>query len=466
MTKDKSINVRSLALEVLIDVLENGVYSSEAIHTMLQVYQYLDKKDRAFLTRLCEGTIERTIELDYILNQYSNIKTDKMKPVIRNILRMAVYQIKYMTQVPHRAACNEAVKLAARRGFSSLKGFVNGVLRTISRDLEIIEYPKKEKDPIFYLSICYSMPKWLISNWVERYGLEVTEQIAGDFLEEKKTTIRCNTMLITPQQLKQELEKEQIIVEDGIYFPYEMRISSYDYIRKIKAFQEGKFSIQDAASMCVASAAGIKEGDHILDLCAAPGGKSLHAAELLRGSGLVISRDITEQKVALIKENAKRLHINNIQIECRDALEEDIQKKEWADIVIADVPCSGLGVIGKKTDIKYKTTKQQQQQLAAMQRELLKQAANYVKQNGILMYSTCTFGSIENEENIRWFISEYPFVLESMESCLPEPFLSIPTVKEGYIELLPGIQKTDGFFIAKLRKIDHLKIMERVWLSE
>lgn len=452
LAEEQSINLRELVLTILMEVLENNQYSSAVINNTLKKYQFLEKQERAFLSRLSVGVIERMIELDYILNQFSSVKVKKMKPVIRNILRMGVYQILFMDQVPDSAACNEAVKLAKKKGFHSLGGFVNGVLRTISRNPDKIKYPNEKEDETAYLSITYSMPDWILKNWLLEYNEDVVQCMAEASLQDKKVTIRCNLAKTTPEELKELLKKDDISVEDGAYLSYAVKIFGYNYMNRIKAFTEGYFQVQDESSMLVAQVAGIKENNYVIDVCAAPGGKSLHAAELLKGTGKVSARDLTEYKVSLIKENIERLGYKNIEAMVQDAMElrsEDINK---ADVVFADLPCSGLGVIAKKPDIKYKITPEQMESLAKLQRDILSVVHQYVKKDGILIYSTCTVNKKENLDNVRWLENEYGFVLDSLDPYLPEE-LQESSTKEGYLQLLQGIHETDGFFIARLRKI-------------
>lgn len=445
------VNVRELSLEVLMKVLEDGEYSSAVIGQVLTIYQYLEKQERAFFTRLCEGTIERALELDYILNQFSKVKVKKMKPVIRNILRMGVYQLKYMEQVPDSAACNEAVKLAQRKGFHNLKGFVNGVLRNVGRNLDKISYPSREEQPILYLSVCYSMPEWIVTRWITQYGLEQTEAMLKAVFAERPTTIRCNCSKISVEELKETLGKEQVAVENGFYVNEALRISDYNYLQKLESFRQGLFTVQDESSMLVALAAGIKEGDQVVDVCAAPGGKSLHAAELLQGTGNVSARDLTEQKISKIEENKQRLGVKNLDVKVWDATAKDEAMEAYADVVIADLPCSGLGVMGKKNDIKYKASPEGIEELVKLQREILQVVSSYVKTGGTLIYSTCTVNQTENEENMRWIEKELGLTLESLDPFIPEK-LQNHTTKKGYLQLIPGIHKTDGFFLARFRK--------------
>lgn len=428
----KEMNVRELALEVLLEI-EKGEKSHLVLRSVLEKYQYLTKQERAFLTRVTEGTIERMMELDYIINQYSKVKVKKMKPVIRNLLRLAVYQIKYMDNVPDSAACNEAVKLAGKKGFGNLKGFINGVLRNIARNLDQIEYPKKDQT-IPYLSVIYSMPEWIVEMWVSDYGREKTEEILQNFYLERPTTIRVNENQISKAELKDKLEKEGVKVEEHPFLQSALLISEYDYLGALDSFLEGDFQVQDAASIQVAESAGIKEGDYIIDVCAAPGGKALHAAQMLHGTGFVEARDLTEYKVSLIRENIWRMGFTNIEAVQQDATVFDKASEAKADVVIADLPCSGLGVLAKKTDLKYKMTPKTQKEVAALQRQILGTVHRYVKPGGTLIYSTCTICRSENEENTKWFVENHPQFELHWEK-----------------QIFPG-RETDGFFIAKFTR--------------
>lgn len=429
---EKEVNERELALAILLEV-ERGEKSHLVLRNVLEKYQYLSKQERAFLTRLAEGTVERKLELDYIINQFSKVKTDKMKPVIRNILRMAVYQLKYMNQVPQSAACNEAVKLAVKKGFGNLRGFVNGVLRNIARNLEQIEYPSVE-DRTAYLSVKYSMPEWIVKMWLKDYGMEKGMEIMEGVYAERPTTIRVNQNQISKEALIQKLETEGVQVEEHPFLDSALMISGYDYLGSLESFCEGDFQIQDAASIRVCECAEIKEGDYIIDVCAAPGGKALHAAQILNGTGHVEARDLTEYKVSLIQENIWRMGFTNIEAVQQDATIFEPSSEEKADVVIADLPCSGLGVLSKKTDLKYKMTPETEKEVAVLQRQILEVVNRYVKKGGTLIYSTCTICKAENEENTKWFIEHHPeFELEKETQIFPA-------------------RETDGFYIAKFKR--------------
>lgn len=423
------VNTRDLVVEILLLVTRDGQYSHIALNQVLEKYQYLDKSDRAFITRVTEGTLERMIELDYITDQFSKVKVKKMKPVIRAIVRSAVYQLKYMDSVPDSAVCNEAVKLAVSRGFGGLRGFVNGVLRSIARNLDSVQYPPEGTKE--YLSVRYSMPPWILEQWLAWYTPEQVEQMLRNFLEEKPTSIRCNLHQISREDLKRKLAGEGVKAEEVPELPCALLISGYDYLGALPSFQEGDFQVQDTSSMLVAERANPREGDYIIDVCAAPGGKALHLADKLRGTGMVQARDISDYKVGLIWDNIRRAGMENIEAVRWDATVLDEESVEKADIVIADLPCSGLGVLGRKSDLKYRMTREGEKELAALQRQILSQVWRYVKPGGKLVYSTCTINREENEENAAWFQAEYPeFRLVSEE------------------QLLPGQQAGDGFYIA------------------
>lgn len=445
---------RELVLGVLLEVTRDGEYSHISLRNVLTKYQYLDKRDRAFITRVVEGTLEHMIEIDYIINQFSKVKVNKMKPVIRNILRSAVYQLKYMDSVPNSAACNEAVKLATKKGFLSLKGFVNGVLRNIERNLEHITYPD-EANEMEYLSVKYSIPEWILQKWLAQYDRDTVETMLADFQKEKPTTIRVNRNVMTREELVKSLKKQGVHVENHPYLADALWISSYDYLADLDSFQKGAFYVQDISSMLVAHLANPKEGDVVIDVCSAPGGKSLHMAELLGGTGRVEARDLTDYKVNLIWENIQRSGMKNIEAVRWDATVLDEESVEKADIVVADLPCSGLGVLGKKTDLKYKMTEQTQKDLVELQRDILSKVKSYVKPGGTLIYSTCTINEAENMGNVEWFLAENKeFELASVKGDLCEE-LSRSVVNEGCLQLLPGIHKSDGFFIAKFKKVKH-----------
>lgn len=435
----KPTESREIILDILMEILEKGGHSHVILRQALEKYQYLEKQDRAFITRVVEGTIEYRLTIDAVIDQCSKVKTGKMKPVIRTILRMAVYQILWMDRIPDSAACNEAVKLAVKRRFAGLKGFVNGVLRTIVR--------RKEEFVFEDWILRYSMPSWLIEMWKQQYPAETVQQMLESFLKEQLTTVRCNLDLASVEEITESLKAQQVQVTASPLSAHGLLLEKYDYLEGLEAFQRGWIQVQDASSGFVGDIADPQPGDVVLDVCGAPGGKSLHIADKLKGTGLVVVRDLTEQKIRLVEENLERTGFTNIRAEVWDALEFDPQWERKADIVIADLPCSGLGIIGKKPDIKYQVSSQSLKELAALQRQILNVVSRYVKPGGKLIYSTCTVNQEENEGQRNWFLEHFPFRSQNIEGMLGEA-VQEESMKEGYLQLLPGRYPCDGFFIA------------------
>ena len=451
------VNIRAVVLDILTEIEKEGEFSHITINNALLKYQYLDRTQRAFINRLSLGTIECRIEMDYILNQYSKTPVNKMKPLIRRIMRMAVYQIIYMENVPDSAACNEAVKLAAKRGFTGLKGFVNGVLRNISRNKDNITYPDKAKETKKYLSVKYSMPEWIIELWNTNMSYEEIEDILAGMKKDKKTYIRCNTLKGGTDYIKKILEEEGVTVTEVSGLSYAYEISGYDYLTALKSFNEGLYQIQAISSMMAGEYVKPSTDSLIVDVCAAPGGKSINAAlklaeaaydnkdipesgiskEVLKGiTGRVIARDVSDYKASLIDDNVARLGIPYIDVEVHNALEFDEELEGKADIVIADLPCSGLGIMGRKPDIRYNITKEKIDDIISLQRDILKVVSRYVKTGGTLVYSTCTINRAENEDNADWICNTLGFS------------------KDGeYRQMLPSAKAdNDGFFVAGLIK--------------
>jgi len=440
----KRTDSREIALDILFEILEKGSLSHLVLRQALDKYQYMDKPDRAFITRVTEGTIEYRITIDAILDQCSSVKVPKMKPLIRTLLRMSVYQIFWMDRVPDRAVCDEAVKLAVKRRFHGLKGFVNGLLRTIIR----------QKDSFIFhdWSVRYSMPQWLIDHWQKTWPAAVVEQMLKAFLEDIPTTVRCHLNRKSQEEIVASLKTQGVTVKPSPLSRQALLLTNYDYLESLEAFREGWIQVQDVSSGFVGMAADPRPGDKILDVCGAPGGKSLHAADLLKGSGMVTVRDLTEEKVRLIEDNITRAGFKNIEAEVWDALNYDESWKDRADIVLADLPCSGLGIIGKKPDIKYQMNPEKMQKLAALQRDILTVVTRYVKPGGMLVYSTCTVNRAENEDQAAWLTENFPFLPVDISDRLG-PAVQEDSMKDGYLQLLPGIYPCDGFFIAAFRKI-------------
>lgn len=451
-----SQNLREMALEILVESEKTGAYPNVLLKQMLDKFEFMEKQERAFLTRLTEGTVERRITLDYYLDQVSKTPVHKMKPVIRSLMRMAAYQIFFMDSVPDHAACSEAVKLARKKGFATLKGFVNGVLRNLIRQKENLSLPEEAKDPVRFLSVSDSVPEWLVEKIIEDRGMDAAKAMFSSMYEDVgTTTIRVNNSRISTEECAKCLEEENVHVKKAPYVENALEISGYDSLNGLESFQKGYYQVQDVSSMLVGLCADPKKGDYVIDVCAAPGGKSIHAADLLEGTGHVEARDLTPYKVSLIKENIVRCGFSNLTAKCADACVCDESARESADIVIADLPCSGLGVLKKKSDIKYRMSPQQIEELVKLQRSILKNAATYVKPGGTLIYSTCTVTKEENEQQVEWILKNLPLEPIALEGCICEELLG-ENRESCFLQLLPGREKTDGFFLAKFRKKEKL----------
>ncbi len=446
------INGREIVLDLLLELSRGEEYSNVLIASALDKYDYLDGREKAFIKRVCEGTIERKIQIDYVLDQYSKTPVTKIKPLIRELLRMSVYQLLFMEHIPPAAVCNEAVKLAKKRRFQPLQGYVNGVLRSIERGREAISWPDREKDLTAWLSVHYSMPPWLVAHFLAVYGQEACEKILQAFLERGAVCVRLAGRLTDSERrtLFQAWEKEGVEAAVHSYLPCAVRLQKAAGIRHLAGYDEGCFMVQDVSSMLVVEAAGIRSGDTVIDVCAAPGGKALHAAEKLRGTGQVIACDVSPYKTEKIEENRVRMGLRNVTVRVQDARVREASFVGQADVLLADVPCSGLGVIGHKQDIKYRVTEASLKEITGLQREIITNVIEYIKPGGILMYSTCTMNPGENERMVDWICETFPMERVSMAEELPESLRQ--EAEQGAVQLLPGIHDTDGFFFAKLKK--------------
>lgn len=454
----KNTETRSIILDILMEMEKENQKANVLLRNVINKYNYLDLRDKAFIRRIAEGCIKEQLKLDYIISKYAVTKNGKMKPVIRNILRMGIYQILEMDSVPDSAACNEAVNLAISKGLGGLKGFVNGVLRSVAREKEHLPWPDKS-DLVYYFSIIYSMPEWIVRMWLSAYGVEKCEKMLQALQEPSKLTIHIREDLSVEQKnnLLDEIREAGYEINQHSYLTYAYVLGKNEGVERIPGFLEGLVTIQDVSSMLAVECAEIKGSEfRIVDVCAAPGGKSIHAAIKVGNKGEVISRDLTKDKTCFIEENASRMQLENIVVEVHDALVKDESLIEKADIVIADLPCSGMGIMGRKGDIRYHISEKQIDELQKLQREILQVVASYVKPGGKLLFSTCTVNQKENYDNYKWIGDNLGFVPLSFYDCLADSLKeadeSVISAKDGYLQLLPGIYECDGFFISLFRK--------------
>lgn len=433
----KNVSSREVAYKILLDVNTDGAYSNLALKKRIKDYS---PSDKALITRLVYGCLSMKLNLDYIISKFSSVKLKKISNKTIELLRIGVYQIMYMDKIPDSAAVNESVKLSKKYAVKS-RGFINAVLRAVADNKDKIEYPKEENE---YLSVKYSFPLSLCKRLKEDFG-DRAEEIIKSLCSEPSMIIRANRLKISADELLSKLENAERI--DG--FPDAISVSGLD-VSKSEDYKNGLFTVQDTAAQLACLILNPKKNEKVIDLCAAPGGKTTYLAELMENKGSILAFDIHPHKTELIMKNAKRVGADIISAEVSDSTEKNEKLKEFADKILADVPCSGLGILRRKPEIKW--AENDISSLPEIQAKILENAIYSLKPGGELVYSTCTILSCENIENVRGVLKNHPEMeLVDFSEDLPKGF-EANTASEGYLTLLPSIHKTDGFFICKLRK--------------
>lgn len=411
---------------ILYEILENNAFLNEALDLMEIKYAYLTSKDRHFIRRTVKGVIERKLELDFYINSISNTPVKKQKKWVRTILRSAFYQIKYMN-IKDYAVVDESVKLVKKLKYNQFSGFVNGVLRNyIRKKDELIPRNLEEK---------YSIPNWIIEKFIKEEGMENTTKILSSFSKIRPIMIRLNTKYFEKNLILSDLKEEGYTIKevDPAYNVYSL--SGIDSLNVSKAFSDGKFYIQDLSAMYPIFLANLKKGYKVLDTCASPGGKTLLMAEIVGDTGKILSCDISEKKTDKINENIKKSGFLNINVMIQDATKPNPDLREKFDAILADVPCSGLGVIGRKADIRYRLKKEDIKSLSFLQKEIIDNTISYLKKDGIFIYSTCTISKEENEENRDYILNKYKDLYLFKEK-----------------KILPFMYESDGFYTAIFKK--------------
>ncbi|HHU49758.1 MAG: 16S rRNA (cytosine(967)-C(5))-methyltransferase RsmB [Caldicoprobacterales bacterium] len=446
--KDLALQPRLAALQVLKEVNKDGRYANISLKENLR-NRSLTGRDAAFTTQLVYGCLEKQITIDYYLRKLANLK--RVNPWIENILRLGAYQILFMDGVPDFAACNEAVKLCKAHGLYALKGFVNGILRNIARKKEKLMQPDPNLSTAENLSLLYSYPQWLVEKWIKDYGQVLAEDIMKPINAGNMTTIRVNTMKTSKEVLRDELLSLGLEVYNGLHVSESLRVSNGGDVGESVLFQSGCFTVQGESSMLVSHIVDPQPGETILDACSSPGGKAIHMAELMNGQGRVVAWDIHAHRVDLIKVNCLRMGAEIVEPSLVDASVPDSAWNDQFDRVLIDAPCSGLGIVHKKPDIKLNISQEALQELPELQAKILSACRSYVKPGGVLVYSTCTINPAENEEIIRAFLANNPeYYLEDVLSIVPDSLHS--AVQNRLIQLIPSRHGIDGFFIARMRR--------------
>jgi 16S rRNA (cytosine967-C5)-methyltransferase len=439
------MNVREVVFASLLKCEKNKSYPNIEIDSAIEKYKMMGA-DRSFYTALVYGVIEKKITLDYIISKFSSRDISKIDAEILVILRMGVYQILYMGSVPDHAACFECVELCRKNNKKSASGFVNALLRETTRKKDHISYPDKEKEPTKYLSVAYSFPEWLCEMWLADYGLEKCESILSALNCPPDITLRVNTLKTDVETVLSSLKEKGIKAEKGLYAPDAVRLLQAYPISSLDMLKNGEVFVQDEASQLCAETVGAKKDDVVIDTCSCPGGKSFSMAINMENVGKVYSFDLHGNKLSLVEKGAKKLGIDIIETKEHDGSVILEELKGCADRVLVDAPCSGLGVIAKKPDLRYKE-KSAIERLPEIQYKILDAACGYVKNGGRLVYSTCTVNKRENDEVVERFLAEHT----DFKACDFDLGNGIKS-ENGMITFYPDTTKTDGFFVSAFER--------------
>ena len=434
-------NTRKFVLKLLLRLEQDGSYSNILLDKKLAASD-LSEQDKRFASALFYGVIERRLTLDAVIDHYCTNKSQKLGNEVRNILRLGVYQLKFMDSVPDSAAVDESVKLAKRTRNPASAGFVNAVLRSFIRDEKALPTVKGR---IKQLSLEYSCPEWLVRKWTEDYGDSACERILACAIGKAPEYVRLNTVKLSEDEIISSLEEQGVSVTKTAVAGC-VRLSFGGSVEELDAFKNGLIHVQDLSCQLCCKALEPQRGDTVLDLCAAPGGKTFTIAELMSDEGSVYAFDLHDNRVRLISEGAGRLGLSCVRASVNNAKVFDPEMPK-ADRILCDVPCSGLGVIRRKPEIKYKPA-DELERLPGIQLDILKTSSQYLKPGGVLVYSTCSLSVAENEDVIEKF-------LEDNKDFAPEPLGKAfgARSEDTHITVLPDDYDSDGFFIAKFRRL-------------
>lgn len=441
-------NARSAALAALLHVDVSEGYSNIVLDKTLSTYS-LDPRDKALVAAIFYGVLERRITLDYMISQFSKTPVNKMSPQVLEILRMGIYQIIYLEKIPKSAAVNESVNLAKENGNVKASGFINAVLRALLRSIDDIQMPDPIKEPLLYLSIKYSCPEWIIALWQEAYGEDCTLSLLENAFHKPPIFARVNNIAISEEDLIEKLSLEGIKANTITWLDHAIELQQTGAIGQSTCFQQGLFHIQDLSSQLCCFLLNPIAGQRVIDVCSAPGGKAFTIAEIMNDDGELLALDKYKGKVNLINQGAQRLKLSIIQAAVRDASNAKTVL-ELADRVLCDVPCSGLGIIRRKPEIRYKL-KSAIDSLPDLQYVIMCESSKLVKSRGVLVYSTCTLNPRENFEVTAKFLQNNN-MFEPLSLDLPDGIHHVIDEPDNQITLMPHVHGTDGFFVAAFRK--------------
>ncbi|HRI46833.1 MAG TPA: 16S rRNA (cytosine(967)-C(5))-methyltransferase RsmB [Ignavibacteriaceae bacterium] len=447
LVRDLYTGVRGLAVKILNRVERTDAYLDKLLDNEMRNNE-LSGQDKALLYEIVHGVVRWMGRLDWILSGFYKGQFSKAIPILKNALRVALYQVMFLDKVPEYAAVNEAVEFVKKLQGQKPADITNAVLRNIIKNKNSLRYPDPAEDIIGYLAAYYSHPSWLVKRWVNRFGKEDTEALLLANNERPYLTLRVNLLKISAPEFHNLLESVNLKFTTGRYLPEFIKLQNLSNITNWQYFIEGFFNIQDESAGLACKLLQVEEGMRILDLCAAPGGKSVYLADLINNKGEIVSLDKFESRLKMLEKNLNRLSINCVNTVWADSLE--YTSEELFDRVLADVPCSGMGTLSKKPDIKWKKDLLDIRNLNDLQKALIEKAASHVKVGGYVVYSTCTTEPEENFEIVSYFLKKNP----EFELLNAADFLEKELVDDnGCIQTLPHKHKMDGAFAALLRRI-------------
>ena len=437
------MNCRELAVKILDRVLNEGAYSNIILSKELNEAELSDK-DKALLTEIVYGVLRRRKTLDIIISNFvKDIKL--MNRDTLNILRVAIYQMNFLDKIPSYAACNEAVEEAKQISEGDSK-LVNGILRNFTKNPDDIEVTGNKIDEYAYK---FSFEPWMIRLLIKQYGEPISKKIMSGLNAIPQVSVRVNEIKADYDEAFEELEALEYEIEEGSICPEAISIKGGKSIENNPLFKDGKITVQDESAMIIAPLLELEEGMTVIDLCSAPGGKTTHIAEILQNTGKVLAFDLHESKLGLIRENCERLGLTNVEVNTNDATKLNSKLIECSDRILLDVPCSGIGIIRKKPEIKWNKTRNDLRDVIPVQRDIMENAWKYLKTGGIMIYSTCTLNKEENEENIDWFLSSHKDC--NIKKIFVGKQDNLVYNRNGSLTIMPN-EYMDGFFVAKLEK--------------
>jgi 16S rRNA (cytosine967-C5)-methyltransferase len=443
---------RAICLDILNRVEEADLHPDRLLSDSFKRYRYFTSLDRGFLTELTYGTLRWRGKLDWVIRHFSKIPFEKIELQTLNILRLGLYQILFLSRTPSSAAVNESVELAKRIRGGGGAGFVNAVLRSSIRQKEEIRYPDVAEDPARHLSVVRSHPLWLVQRWIKEMGVEEALHTCAFNNQISSLTLRVNTLKTNRENLMEKLGQEELKSLPTTYSEEGIVLQDPPPTSELPFLKEGLYILQDEASQLVTSILDPKPGERILDACAAPGGKTTHMAQIMENRGEIYALDLRKGRLDLIEEMCQRLGIKIVKATKGDAVKSlPIPRGVKFDRILADVPCSGFGTLRRNPDLKWRRGEKDVKRLSELQVSILRNLSVYLKEGGILIYSTCTVFHEENEDVVEKFVGGHPeFKIDRIDKVLPEKWRSL--IQNGYFKTFPPKNEMDGFFAARLRK--------------